>query len=30
MIINKIYETQSYDAVDCFFPGRAKDLSEPL
>jgi hypothetical protein len=30
MIINRIYETQSSVAVDCFLPGRAKDLSAPL
>jgi len=30
MIINRIYETQkSFVAVDCFLPGRAKDLSAP-
>jgi len=27
MIINRVYET---DAVACFLPGRAKDLSAPL
>ena len=31
MIINRIYETQTNSvAVDCFLPGRAKDLSTPL
>ena len=29
MIINRIYSTQSPEAVACFLPGRAKDLSAP-
>ena len=27
MLINRIYETKSSVAVDCFLPGRAKGLS---